>query len=141
MSGRKSRNKGRRGEYGVRDYLREQGWEADRVPLSGASQGFKGDIRARKDNKEITIEVKVRAGGFDILYALKTPIFVMVDNEPVCLGSTIDEAFIKDGTYVTMEPNHRLVRKLRSLKKLLGGCDILAVKQDRKHLLFIRYGA
>jgi len=120
--------------------MREWGWEADRVPLSGASQGFKGDIRARKGDTEITIEVKSRAGGFDILYALKTPIFVMVDNDPVCLGSTIDEAFTKEGTYVTMEPNAKLVRKLRACKKWLQGCDILAVKQDRKPFRFIRYG-
>lgn len=44
MVGKSSRDKGRRGEYQVRDLFREAGYKAERVPLSGACGGYPGDI-------------------------------------------------------------------------------------------------
>jgi hypothetical protein len=40
-------NKGKRGEYVVRDLIRGFGWEARRTPMSGAIDGWKGDITAK----------------------------------------------------------------------------------------------
>jgi Holliday junction resolvase len=44
MSGRKSRRKGKTGELELVAYARNMGLAATRIPLSGASEGFKGDI-------------------------------------------------------------------------------------------------
>lgn len=38
------RSKGKRGEYHVRDLIRGFGYKADRTPMSGAIEGWKGDI-------------------------------------------------------------------------------------------------
>lgn len=38
------RNKGKLGEYAVRDLLRGFGYKAERTPMSGAMPGWKGDI-------------------------------------------------------------------------------------------------
>lgn len=62
--GKFSRDKGNRGEYLVRDKLREAGFCVDRIPASGAAQGFKGDLRIKYDNQEILVEVKTRKKDF-----------------------------------------------------------------------------
>jgi len=40
------KNKGKRGEYLVRDLIRGYGWACRRTPGSGAFEGWKGDITA-----------------------------------------------------------------------------------------------
>jgi len=72
MSGKRSRDKGSRVERMFVNDLRDNGIEAKRVPLSGACDGFKGDIRLWLHNcgfceqMEYTAEVKARknAAGF-----------------------------------------------------------------------------
>ncbi len=62
-----SRDKGSREERAVVKYWRTQGMADDeclRVPLSGASQGFKGDVILRG----YTGECKLRANGFKNIY-------------------------------------------------------------------------
>jgi Holliday junction resolvase len=49
-------------EYRVRDILRKQGWEAYRVPSSGASELAKGDVEARKANWRLIIDHKSTRG-------------------------------------------------------------------------------
>ena len=79
--GKKSRDKGARSERALVNLLREGGLAALRVPLSGASKGFKGDVVIRgcvnNPNKDETggcdcpdfrIESKVRANGFKQIY-------------------------------------------------------------------------
>jgi hypothetical protein len=44
----------------LRDALRRFGFTADRVPSSGAAQGFKGDIRFSKDGVTYLAELKAR---------------------------------------------------------------------------------
>ena len=44
MSGKSSRDKGRRGEYKIRDILNDRGFLAWRQPLSGSQEGYEGDI-------------------------------------------------------------------------------------------------
>jgi len=52
------KRRGMRAEYKVRDLLREHGWKAYRVPLSGNAQGFRGDVVATKGSHKIVAEVK-----------------------------------------------------------------------------------
>ena len=69
MSGRHSRNKGAREERFLVRLLQEQGFAAERVPLSGAAGGrFSGDVSVPVLGDDWTIESKVRANGFRELY-------------------------------------------------------------------------
>src|SRR5690606_39891500 len=54
----------------VRDHLRKHGWEAHRVPSSGAAQGFKGDVHATKEDRKLVFEVKSRKCQFAKVYEL-----------------------------------------------------------------------
>ena len=75
MSGKKSRDKGGRVEREFVNNLVKHGIEAKRVPLSGACDGFKGDIKLWLHNcgfcelMEYTAEVKARknAAGFKMV--------------------------------------------------------------------------
>jgi len=64
MSGRKSKQKGYRFEVSVRDKARSFGLDAVRVPLSGAAEGFLGDVVV--ESKKLSC--KARAHGFSRLY-------------------------------------------------------------------------
>ena len=69
MSGKKSRDKGLRGERSLVNLLRGYGFEAERVPLSGAAGGqFTGDLRVQVGDRSLSCELKVRADGFKQLY-------------------------------------------------------------------------
>ena len=62
--GKKSRDKGYRGEHNLERILRKFGLDAKRVPLSGASDFAKGDIIVEGRRGE----VKVRKEGFKQIY-------------------------------------------------------------------------
>ena len=65
MPGRAAKQKGNRGERELVELLRAHGIEAKRVPLSGAVEGFKGDVLVSNgDGTEQTWEVKRRGQGF-----------------------------------------------------------------------------
>lgn len=65
--GKPSRDKGLRVERELVNKLKESGVEAKRVPLSGAAEGFKGDIQIG----QFIAEVKARkdGAGFKVLEA------------------------------------------------------------------------
>ncbi len=70
MGGKFSRDKGARSERELVNMLKGWGYEAKRVPLSGAAEGFKGDVLFRRPGDPVwqTIEAKVRANGFKQIY-------------------------------------------------------------------------
>jgi hypothetical protein len=45
IRGKRANRRGKTSEYKVRDLLRKQGFQAERVPLSGSLQTQKGDLR------------------------------------------------------------------------------------------------
>lgn len=59
-----SRRKGYRIEHLLEQKLRERGFKAYRVPLSGAVEGFQGDVVC----EGLKIQVKGRNNGFNTLY-------------------------------------------------------------------------
>lgn len=63
LSGRRSRDKGGRREREFVELHRALGIDAKRVPLSGAAQGFKGDIHLTLRGRALQAEVKARAAG------------------------------------------------------------------------------
>lgn len=69
MSGKASRDKGNRAERAIVNLLKERGFEAERVPLSGSAGGsYLGDLTVPIAGVSRVVEVKVRAKGFRQLY-------------------------------------------------------------------------
>jgi hypothetical protein len=139
--GKFSRDKGKRNEYSLRDYLRLHGWQADRVPSSGAAQGFKGDIKAahpvhgpklfelkaRKETFKRIYELyaaNIRTQGDDVLaVAAAVP---GADHVCVRLSSSLP-AVIEGSDHYEVAKNHplykefsRTFRQIGNLEKLLG---------------------
>lgn len=141
MSGSYSRSKGRRSEYGLRDHIRALGYAVDRVPLSGASQGFKGDLRVVKDGITTFVEAKSRANSFKTLYdnISRFTQALYINGQAVRVGEDFNSMLIEPKGHFTVVPLDRYTKRIVNLKKLLGGCDILAVKDDRQPWIFIRY--
>lgn len=150
MGGRAARQKGSRVELLVRDKLREQGFEADRVPLSGAAQGFKGDVRYKLGSVEGSVEVKARRSEFNSIYQLYTKITsselpysqafgLYIDGKYVAIGTSPAGILDNQYAYTPLPSSTRGVKKLLSLEKLLGTSDMLAIKGDNKPILFLRF--
>lgn len=144
MGGRASRQKGMRGEYAVRDYFRSLGFASDRVPSSGAAQGFKGDVVLEKDGRKFKCEVKVRHNEFASIYALPIGSAAYVHyNGASCIISPYF-AYLGFGgentsLYAHIKEPIRTVKKLLGLKKLVKECDFLAIKSDYRPFLFVRF--
>jgi len=153
MSGLKSRRKGMRVEYLVRDALRAEGFVADRVPASGASQGFKGDIRAIRDGKTYLLEVKARKDSFTKVYELmcllhaKSKVLnfkgVETDEGSFRLGYSFSDvlpsAEHRSVLVSHTAPEYKLCKAVLNLRVLLGTCDTLVLKADKKPLVYVRY--
>jgi Holliday junction resolvase len=70
MGGRSPRQKGNRAERALVRYLQQQGFAAERIPLSGAAGGsFCGDVTLELLGSNRRVEVKCRGNGFRELYA------------------------------------------------------------------------
>jgi Holliday junction resolvase len=68
--GRRSRDKGNRAERAIVAFLQNNGFAAERVPLSGSVGGrYIGDVTIPLLGRDMCAEVKVRAYGFGQLYA------------------------------------------------------------------------
>lgn len=164
MMGKASRDKGKRGEYLLRDYLRQRGWKADRVPGSGAfsyriddKEGhLKGDVTAEKDGIKARFEMKYHES-FGKIYELYEEhvklkqddvlAFVCPNEKRLCLAmsTSLDAVFDGPGVYEfqnrhpLFEKFKRTFGKLAGMQRLLGTSDILVLKKNHKPLLFIRY--
>jgi Holliday junction resolvase len=67
--GRTPRQKGNRAERAIVRFLQQQGFAAERVPLSGAARGrFGGDVSIPVLGVDRRAEVKCRGNGFRELY-------------------------------------------------------------------------
>lgn len=67
--GKFSRDKGARVERALIKLLQDKGFAAERVPLSGAMHGrFGSDISMPLLGKDLRVEVKCRANGFNRIY-------------------------------------------------------------------------
>ena len=72
MSGRAAKRKGDRLERLVVDAFRKAGFEAKRVPLSGAAPDYPGDVIVTLGGAEYTLECKSRKD-FKTLYGWLEP--------------------------------------------------------------------
>lgn len=155
--GKSQRDKGNRGEYHLRDDLRRFGYKADRIPASGAAQGFKGDVAfGKQTTKEFTAEMKSRKAAFASIYKLfadhynsqkdDTLKIVLDDGRTlVNLSSSPVGAMEEGGVYDHVKyldlyaANARAIRRLPTLHKLVKGCDLLAIKDNNCPILYLRF--
>ena len=63
-----SKRKGTKYENEIVKEHKKLGVEAQRVPLSGAMEGWKGDVRVYLDQTRFNSECKIRSRGFEQLY-------------------------------------------------------------------------
>lgn len=146
MGGRMSRNKGKRLEYAIRDHLRSLGFpDAVRVPLSGASEGFKGDVLyTDHQGKKITIEAKSRKAGFTTLYKK----FVNTVIEHPDLGGisvyNFEEINAYSLNYIACSVIEDLTPReegiFNTLYLLKQEADMLIVKDNNKPMLLVMFG-
>lgn len=159
MGGRASRQKGMRREYQLRDLLRLHGWtNAHRVPASGASQGFKGDVTAEHPKHgHKKFEVKSRKGTFDKIYQLYAAhvntmgtdllSFSLGGQASICVDlSSSLEAVLEGAEYYLPAEAHpcfkqfpKTFRKVHAAQSMLQGSDILVLKGDNQCFLFLRF--
>jgi Holliday junction resolvase len=158
MSGLSSLRKGKRVEYEIRDELRALGYIVDRIPASGNSQGFKGDLRVidPKTQATLVVEVKARKSEFKLIYELLATLEYVhtkgINGEAdITASHSFRDMFIQPTSSITAEEEvlteilfverigKRHFTKLRTLKKYFKNCDILVVKDDRKPPIYLRY--
>lgn len=155
MGGLMSRRKGLRVEYLLRDQLRDLGYQAIRVPLSGASEGYKHDVVAHKDGNAYTFEVKARKELFRKVYRIymkernfedKALRFSLGSAGPFVALSYDFEAVKKSSVYfrnLTLETvdkeDMRGFTQILKIRAMQDGADFLVVKDNHQPLLFIRY--
>lgn len=149
MSGKYSRNKGLRNEYLVRDALRLEGFHADRVPSSGAAEGFKGDVKFSKDLQSYLAEVKVRAGSsFKNIYSLYQE-HKVGDIASICIPMPeklwcVDIANSMGKVLNTVTTFYKTVEDKRTkvlikAYEMLKESDVLVLRNDHKPFLYLRY--
>lgn len=146
MSGKASRDKGSRTERTVKEYFKKLGYESYRVPLSGASQGYKGDVVFTKDGNTLVAEVKSRKSSFMHIYAAldqskSKQLSLILPSGKLCALSYDFEKLLTgyQRSFVTVPEHERLCRRLDTLFKLVKEADLLVLKDDRKQLIFIIY--
>ena len=124
----------------MRDKFRELGWKADRVPASGASQGFKGDVVVSKDGLKYVVEVKLRDNKFKSLYEYIYKSEDVILNNTLHCSTNLSHIVDYDGVFWLEfgKVTEKLVTRLLNLKK---NADILVIKDNNKPLVYIRqYG-
>jgi hypothetical protein len=144
MSGHFSRRKGLRNEYMLRDELRSQGFIANRVPSSGAAEGFKGDVTYEKGPIKGVCELKARADAYAFFYSLPVPFSAAVpngDNFDLVVMDTSLEKVLSHVCFdkIITKEQAKAAKRLMTIKKLKGVADILVLRIDQHPFLYIRY--
>jgi len=158
--GKYSRDKGSRVERELVRRLIEEGYDAYRVPFSGAmsnhtasdKERYSHDVIAKKDGRTYKFEVKARGGTqFDILHKALidqvAPSFSRFGDpliSGVCFGYSLQQVLNIVYFYSIKEEQKKLYKRLLSFRPWLGpeefgSTQILAVKSDREPFIFIRY--
>lgn len=129
------RQKGARVERELVQHLRLKGYQAQRVPLSGATTFCKGDIEVIVNGEKKYIEVKSRKDGFKGLYNLLEGHTSITDLTSVSVTSDFASFHNLEGFSIFIAK----IATVPTLKKLKGGCDYLAVKANGKPFLFLEF--
>jgi hypothetical protein len=114
-------------------------------------------VKAEKGKQKVLFEVKNWTGKFSDLYVLYDAhiklaqddvlAIVLPGNKHLCIAVSTSVDALYDGCdFFTLDYNHPLYathgkafKKLATLEKYVKGSDILALKDDRKPFLFVRF--
>lgn len=134
-----NRGRGKRGEYLVRDLIRSEGFECHRIPASGAAQGFKGDLEVRfNDGSKMAVEVKVRKTQFQAIYEFVKGLG-FANLETVIISGEFRAVVRASHQTHPIPLDKKLLTSLMSCRKYIQDCAVIAIKQDRKPVLFLRF--
>lgn len=154
---RASRRKGKRTEYSLRDFMRKCGWEANRVALSGAWSGAKGDVKATKGSKSCLLECKNHRRKWTDFWTMLEESTRITGDEVISVAvptlekQLVDIAYnldaILDGNMIYPPMYHHPVyekykktfKRLPAMYKYLGNSDILVIKDSFKPFIFFRF--
>lgn len=148
-NGKRNRQKGKRVEYLLRNHLRSVGFSnANRVPASGASQGFKGDVHATFGGKTYKFEVKSRGKYFNEIYANYNHFRSVVTGFAYETPTGWTTLYISDDILELIKDKESVGRALdnkekklktrfENMKKWVKDCDYLVIKQNHKPFLFV----
>lgn len=111
-----SRNKGNREERAIVNLHKQHGFEAKRVPLSGAADGFKGDVIVHG----LVGESKLRASAFTKVYQW------LGDNDFLTLRCDGKERLyvIREDRWIAMLKDHVRPRAPEDLEQLVRENEI-----------------
>lgn len=160
--GRSQRQKGAREERLLVEDLRKAGWDAKRVPLSGAAQGFKGDVIAEKEGRTYVLEKKSRKDEFKTVYeayaalkkeyAISLCTFTLVADigGAVCVDLTdnLDDllpglgfipAYLPLTQVKAAEQHGRALKRLLGFRKWVKDADVLVLRDNGRPHLYVRY--
>ena len=138
--GKMQRDKGNRIEREIVNYLKQKSINAKRVPLSGSTDGFKGDVIIELTNKTLKCEVKARKDGFKPIYKnlpkIETGSLKLITEKNRLAVLKIDE-FVKilKGEKLNKYTSDTLHRKLKQIDNWIADNDILFIKANRKPVL------
>lgn len=149
-----SRRRGKRGEYVLRDYFRAIGYQSDRVPTSGAAQGFKGDVTFAKNGVSRVAELKNWSGTFKKVYDLyfehlhlnKSDILSFsLGHLCIDVSTSVDSVFAPESVYAPAKTHplfkkySRTFNRFATLQVMKQESDVFVVKDNRMPFLFIRF--
>lgn len=155
MSGRMSRNKGARGERSLALHLNLIGYDARRVIRTRAVGGYENDVVpdviATKDGVEYSFESKYRKNSFKTVYKIYEKFrtgnvyrFAMSPQGPhIAIGTDFEEVRRGHDTHfaeITGTLQEFMThQKIMNMHKWLKGAQYLAIKDNCKKPLFIRF--
>lgn len=142
--GKMQRTKGYRVERELVLKLKAEGHEeVRRVPLSGASAFAKHDVLVG----ELSIEVKGRKNAFGSMYKLHQDLAqqsIMYKDQFVVISDDFNDMVKTEFSFrplseVKLKAHKRALNRFTYLRKICDGADVLALKDNHKRFLFMRF--
>ncbi len=154
MSGRMSRNKGRREEQQLVLALSVKGFKAERI-LRQYQEAGQPDVKATREGKTITLEMKSRGHSFSRIYDLYYKeraedgfLGIALEGRTCAISTDIEVLlespsfyFVKSDDLVKSDPKNRLIiaRLFGSLFAMKQTADFLVIRDNNKPRIYLRY--
>lgn len=153
MGGKKSRDKGARGERSLCMHLNMLEYDARRVIRTRAVGGYEKDVVpdviATKDGREYTFEMKRRKNAFTTIYKLyqaeRGDCHIHRFNFDGCISIGSDFDLVRDSgsqhfrTILPDDPKVKIYKRIQNLRKLLKGAQYLVIQDNNAYKLFLRF--
>lgn len=156
MSGKFSREKGRRNEQQLVLYLAKLGFKAERI-LRQYQEAGQPDVKATKDGNTITFEMKARRESYKSIYSLyesdkdERGDLCFTDKQfgtCVAMNRDLRELFkpSSEFRFINLEmfppvpiKNLKVYNRIIGLKEIKQTADYLCIKDNNQYRLFLRF--